>query len=172
MARAARTPKEDDTGEIKAKDYALAKKLYQHDIKPAVSRAGEAMQEASTGFKAIKKQAHIQPQAAKLAFKLADMEEAKRDDFLRCLGGLLKEFGIEVAPKDMIDMMQGEDGYARPKPQLVTIPGGAPSDGSETDLADSADFEEATEDELAQQEGRPASGTGATAIAAMKDAKG
>ena len=170
MARAARTPKEDDTGEIKAKDFALAKKLYQHDIGPAVTKAGEAMQEASTAYKAIKKQANIQPQAAKLAFKLADMEEAKRDDFLRCLGGLLAEFNIDVAPKDMIDMMQGDDGYARPKPQLVTIPY-APSDGTETDLADAADFDEATEDELARQEGRPPSGTGAAAIAAMKDAK-
>ncbi|MBP6554644.1 MAG: hypothetical protein KA233_03090 [Novosphingobium sp.] len=170
MARAARTPKEDDTGEIKAKDFALAKKLFKQDIEPAVSKAGEAMQEASTAYKAIKKQANIQPQAAKLAFKLADMEEAKRDDFLRCLGGLLKEFGIEVAPKDMIDMMQGDDGYARPKPQLVTIPY-APSDGTETDLSDAADFDESTEDELARQEGRPPSGTGAAAIAAMKDAK-
>lgn len=151
MARTARK-EPDDTGEVKTKDFALAKKLFQQDIAPAVSKAGEAMQEASTGYKAIKKQAHIQPQAAKLAFKLAEMEEAKRDDFLRCLGGLLKEFGIELDPKDMVDQMQGGDGYARPKPQLVTIP---TSDGSETDLVDAAgdDFE-MTAEELAAQEGR------------------
>lgn len=154
MARAARK-EPDDTGEVKTKDFALAKKLFQQDIAPAVSKAGEAMQEASTGYKAIKKQAHIQPQAAKLAFKLADMEEAKRDDFLRCLGGLLKEFGIEIDPKDMVDQMQSGDGYKRPPMQLVTI--GTPSTGDETDLADAAEDDfEATPDELAKQEGRAA----------------
>ena len=150
MARTARK-EPDDTGEVKTKDFALAKKLFQQDIAPAVSKAGEAMQEASTGYKAIKKQAHIQPQAAKLAFKLADMEEAKRDDFLRCLGGLLKVFGIEIDPKDMVDQMQSGDGYKRPPMQLVTIP---TSDGSETDLVDAADFTEMTAEELAAQEGR------------------
>lgn len=149
MARAARKPKDDDTGKVKAKDFGLAKKLFLNDIKPAVSKAGESMQEASTAFKQIKKQANIQPSAAKLAFKLAEMEEAKRDDFLRCLGGLLKEFGIEVEPKDMIDMMQAEDGYARPKPHLglVTL-----SDGDETDLSDAADAAEETSADEAGQE--------------------
>lgn len=147
MARAARKPKDDDTGEVKAKDFGLAKKLFLNDIKPAVSKAGESMQEASTAYKQIKKQANIQPAAAKLAFKLAEMEEAKRDDFLRCLGGLLKEFGIEVEPKDMIDMMQAEDGYALPKPHLglVTL-----SDGDETDLSDAAD--ETSADEAGQED--------------------
>ncbi len=137
MARTARQPKDDDTGEIKAKDFGLAKKLYHEDIKPAVSKAGEAMQEASTAYKAIKKTANIQGAAAKLAFKLVEMEDAKRDDFLRCLGGLLKEFGIDIEPKDMVDLMQqGDDGYARPKPQLglVTL-----HEGDDDDLADAAE---------------------------------
>jgi len=169
MARTARKSKDDDTGEVKAKDFALAKKLYHGDIKPAVSKVGEAMQEASTAFKSIKKQANIQPAAAKLAFKLAEMEDAKRDDFLRCLGGLLAEFNIDIKPTDMVDLMQSGDDYARPKPDLslVTL-----SDGEETDLADAAgdDFDEASPEELAQQEGRPQSGTGAAAIAAMNAA--
>lgn len=152
MARTARQPKDDDSGAVKPKDFELARKLYHGDIKKAVSRAGEAMQEVSTAYKAIKKQANIQPQAAKLAFKLAEMEEAKRDDFLRCLGGLLAQFKIDIKPTDMVDLMTGDDGYARPKPDLslVTL-----SDGDETDLADAAeDFSEATAEELAQQEGR------------------
>lgn len=171
MARTARKPKDDDTGEIKVKDFDLARKLYTGDIKPAVAKAGEAMQEASTAYKAIKKSAHIQPQAAKLAFKLAEMEEAKRDDFLRCLGGLLKQFNIDIAPRDLVDAMGAtDDGYARPKPHggLPTIP----SDGSETDLADAGAFEESTAEELARQEGRgeASAGTSAAAIEAMKQA--
>jgi hypothetical protein len=150
----ARKPKDDgDSGEVKVKDPALAKKLYMGDIKPAVTKAREYMQEAATGYKAIKRDANIQPQAAKLAFKLAEMEEAKRDDFLRCLGELLKQFNIAIVPSDLIDMMKGgEDSYARPASVsgLVTVP----SDGTETDLADAAEFEESSEDELAQQEGR------------------
>lgn len=136
MVRTARQPKDDDTGEIKTKDFALAVKLWRHDIKPALSKVGDANQEASTAYKTIKKQAHIQPQAAKLAFKLDGMEEAKRDDFLRCLTGLLQELNIPLEPRDMVDAMQAEDGYARPKPQLglVTL-----SDGDETDLADAAE---------------------------------
>ena len=139
MARAARKPKDDDAEVVKKKDFGLAAKIWRTDIKPAISKAGETMQEASSGYKQIKKVANIQPGAAKLAFKLVDMEEAKREDFLRCLGGLLKEFNIAIVPTDMVDMMQAgeaDDGYARPKPQLglVTL-----SDGSETDLADAAE---------------------------------
>lgn len=161
MARTARKPKDDDTGEVKPKDYGLAKKLYTQDIKPAVAKAGEFMQEASTAYKSIKKQANIQPQAAKLAFKLVNMEEAKRDDFLRSLGGLLKEFNIAIVPIDMVDMMQqADDGYARPRPSLVAV--STPSDGTETDLGDAGAFDEGDDE--------PAPGTGAAAIKAMKAA--
>lgn len=137
MARAARKPKDDDGAvEVKKKDFDRAAKLYRQDIKPAVSKAGEAMQEASTAYKVMKKECHIQPQAAKLAFKLADMEEARRDDFLRCLGGLLKEFNIAIVPTDLIDLMGGGEGETRPKPQLGLVTLGQPSTGDETDLGD------------------------------------
>lgn len=177
MARAARTPKEDDTGEIKPKDFAKAVSLYRNDIKTANSEAATQNQTAGQGYKDIKKVCHIQPDAARKAFKLMDAtEEAKRDDWFRGFVGLVNEMAgrkiLTFEDTDLVDAMQGDDGYARPKPHLVTIPYGAPSDGTETDLADAADFDEATDEELAQQEGRPASGTGAAAIAAMKDAKG
>ena len=155
MARAARKPKDDDTGEIKVKDFAATVRIYRTDINKAVSDAATSMKDASDAYKTIKKHYHIQPAAAKLAFKLDKMEEAKRDDFLRCLTGLLKELNIPIEPADMVDMMQVDDGYARPKPHLglVTL-----SDGDETDLSDAAEDDfEATEAELAQQDGRGAS---------------
>ena len=147
MARAARKPKDNDTGEIKVKDFAQAVRLYRTDINKAVSDAATSMKDASDAYKVIKKHCNIQPGAAKLAFKLDKMEEAKRDDFLRCFTGLLKELNIAINPTDMVDMMQVDDGYARPKPHLglVTL-----SDGSETDLADAA--EETSADEAGQED--------------------
>lgn len=152
----ARPKKKDDSGagEVKAKDFEFAKKLYLHDIAPAKSKAAEYMQEASTAYKAIKKQAHIQPSAVKAAIKVIEMEDAARDDWLRGFNGFLIANNVDPDPKDMVDQMQVDDGYARPKPQLVAVDG-KPSDGTETDLVDAAEepFEMSAE-ELAGQEGR------------------
>ena len=159
MARAARKPKDDDTGAIKTKDFGRAVSLYRNDIKRANSEAASQNQTAGQGYKDIKKVCHIQPDAARKAFKLMDAtEEAKRDDWFRGFVGLVNEMAgstvLTFNDTDMVAQMQSEDGYARPKPALVAVP---LSDGSETDLSDAAgDFEEASEEELAQQEGRPA----------------
>lgn len=121
-------------GEVPQPDFALAVKIYREDIKPAQSRVGEFAQEQSTAYKAIKKQAHIQPQAAKAVFALLEMEESKRDDYLRCRAGLEAELGISIRT-DLVDLAQGgEKPTARPKPKLVTISAG-PADGSDSDLA-------------------------------------
>ena len=151
MARTARK-EPDDTGEIKTKDFAGAVRLWRNDIKTAASESATQMQTIGEAYKTIKKGCNIQPQAAKLAFKLDGMEEAKRDDFLRCFTGLLAELGIPLQSNDLVDQAQGKDRYTRPKPSLVTVP---LSDGSETDLADAAED--------------PAPGTGAAAIAAMNE---
>lgn len=158
MARAARKPKDDDGGVIEAKDFDLAIRLWRQDIKPAISKVGEHNQEASSAYKQIKKNCHIQPMAAKLAFKLADMEEAKRDDFLRCLSGLLRKLNIAIEPVDLVDIAEGKS--EKPKISLVTVP----SDGMESDLADIG--EEVAEADLGEFE----PGTAAAAIKAMNEA--
>ena len=135
MARAARKPKDDDTGEVKAKDFAHAKKLFLQDIKPARSKASEFMQEISTAFKTVKKVCNMQPSAMKAAIKVIEMEDAKREDWLRTFNGYLRESNIDPDPKDMIDLMA--DGEQKPSLSLVQI-----SDGSETDLADAADADD------------------------------
>jgi hypothetical protein len=189
MARRSARPKEtdDDSGMIGEKDFAKAVQIYRQDILPAQSKVGEFAQEQSTAFKAIKKQCGIQPQAARTVFRLSDMEDAKRDDWIRCFIGLCNELKIPLQSNDLVDQAEAA---SRPKPVLATL---APSDGSETDLTDAADteardldltganpFEEATSDELAKQAGRgkstkgkdkPAHGTGAAAIAAMNAGK-
>ena len=154
MARTARK-EPDDTGEIKNMDFAGAVRAYRTDIKPALSKVGDAAQEASTAYKHIKKNCHIQPGAAKLAFKLDDMEEAKRADFLRGFVGLLNELNIPLQSADLVDQAEGKaDKYARPKPaiSLVTL-----NTGDDSDLADPSGVE-------------PESGTGAAAMAAMRAA--
>lgn len=130
-------------GEVPKPDFALAAKIFREDIRPAMSGVGEHAQEMSTAYKAIKKQAHIQPQAARLAFRLVDMEEAKRDDFLRSFNGLLREMKIFM-PADLVDAAEGKGTIGEnvvpigesPKPKLATIP---PAVAGDVDLADGAD---------------------------------
>lgn len=163
--RMAREKSEEQTQEIPQKDFAEAVKIYRNDIKPAKTKQGEFGQEQSTAYKAIKKNCHIQPQAAKLAFSVSEMEEAHRDDFLFCLYGLFKELEI-VMPRNLVTIAEGQDGGSvipigeRQRPQLATLQMGVPSDGTETDLADAGEFEEASEEELAAQEGRPSNDAG------------
>lgn len=138
--------KKSDTpisGEVPKPDFELAAKIYREDIRPAMSGVGEHAQEMSTAYKEIKKRAHIQPQAARLAFRLVDMEEAKRDDFLRSFNGLLRELKIFM-PADLVDAAEGKAtigetvvpiGESR-KPKLATIP---PAVEGDADLADGAD---------------------------------
>ncbi|MFD2500827.1 hypothetical protein ACFSTI_20780 [Rhizorhabdus histidinilytica] len=116
-------------GEVPKPDFEMAVKIYREDIRPAQGTVGEAAQEMSTAYKAIKKQAHIQPQAARLAFRLDAMEESKRDDYLRCFRGLLKELKIFM-PSDLVDAAQGNGDAGgevipigeRRQPQLATVP--------------------------------------------------
>lgn len=113
------------TGEIPKPDFKLAVKYYREDIRPAQSKVGEYAQEQSTAYKAIKKTAHVNPGAAKLAFKLNEMEDAKRDDFLRSLYGLMSELKLGISA-DLIDQMSGDDAprmpvVERPAPSLATV---------------------------------------------------
>lgn len=153
-------PKEDDmargkktegviSGEVPKPDFELAVKLYREDIKKSASDAATSAQELSEAYKAIRKRAHIQPQAAKLAFKLDAMESAKRDDFLRSFKGLLAELNI-FAPVDLVDQAEGNGNVGesvvpigkRAAPKLATIP---PAVEGDTDLADGADQQHAAE---------------------------
>ena len=128
MARAKRKDA-DNGGAIKAKDPALVKRLYLEDIKPNRIKISEISQENSTAFKEIKKQGNIQRAAADLAFKIFEMEDAKRDDWLRGFHLMLQEFSIPFPPRDLVDAMtEGQDAYARPKPELVVVPSGPEGD--------------------------------------------
>jgi hypothetical protein len=105
----ARPKKQADDGveEIGKPDFDRAIRIYRQDIKPAQSKVGEFAQEQSTAYKEIKKGCNIHPGAAKLAFKLDQMEDARREDFLRSLSGLMKALNIGVSA-DLVDQAEGE----------------------------------------------------------------
>jgi hypothetical protein len=121
-----RKPKEKAvSSEILKPDFELAISLYKNDIRPAQSSVGEFAQEMSTAYKAIKKDAHVNPGAAKLAFKLDMMEDFKRDDFLRSLYGLMKHLNIGISA-DLVDAMGDGEAPAMPvaskdKPSLMPV---------------------------------------------------
>ena len=124
----ARRKAADQVVEILKPDFDMARRIYFNDIKPAQGKVGEHAQEMSTAYKEIKNTAHIQPQAAKLAFKLVEMEESKRDDFLRSFRGLLTVFRIFI-PADLVDQAKGkvDESNVIPigessRPSLATIP--------------------------------------------------
>ena len=142
--------------EVKKMDFERAKKLYHADISPEKTQAASHQQAVGEAYKAIKKGCHIQPQSAKAAFKWFEMEEAHGDDFLRGFAGLVNELAgrtlLTFHGSDLVDMAEN----------LSADLEGAASPNI---------FEEATEEELAQQEGRgePKPGTGAAARKKMKE---
>lgn len=151
MARAATKPV---SHEVPQKDFTGAVRAYRNDIKPARSKIAEYMQEASTAKKHVKKNCNIQGKAFDFVCSVSEMEESKRDDLLRCVNGLFKEFGIFM-PRDMVDIAEGKPAESivpeadRPKPQLVAVgqnvEGAGPDDDEDQEDADPDVHQEAAE---------------------------
>lgn len=127
----ARKQKTEEVEELGQKDFGEAVRIYREEIRPAQARVGEHAQEQSTAYKAIKAKCRIQPSAAKAAFKLAEMEESKRDDYLRCFNGLLERLGV-TPRNDLVDAAEGKGEAGAPKSapplKLVTVPTGPEAD--------------------------------------------
>jgi hypothetical protein len=119
MARQAKV-KTEQVEEIIKPDFSRVVKAYREDIRPAQAKIGELSQEQSTAYKFIKKTCHVEPQAAKLAFKLNEMEDTKRDDFLRSLYGLMGELKIGISA-DLVDKAAG-----KPAPEMPVAQAKAP----------------------------------------------
>jgi len=183
------------SGEYKRPDAEAALKIYREEIAPKNAHISTIKGDLSEPYKRIKDKCHFPRKVLDFLMQLDDMEDAKRDHWLLALHSGLGELKLKL-PSDLVTMAQGEDGGSvipfgeRQKPQLATLAGdpnlkmGVESDGTETDLADAGDdddvandeFDEATEEELAGQDGRPdrtekpAPGTGAAAMQAMRAA--
>jgi hypothetical protein len=97
--------KKDDAAENGAQkpiDAARAVKIAKTDILPAQSKVGEFAQEMSTAYKEIKKECNIPSSVMKLGIKLNDMEDYRRDHWLRAFEAVRKELNLFVQP-DLVD---------------------------------------------------------------------
>lgn len=108
MAREDGAPAAQENEEVQKPDFEKAVRIFRQDIKPAVEAAGERSQEASTGYKAIKKDCRVNTRAAKFVFKLAGESEEKRNDVLRSVRGLLGAMNIGITD-DLVSEAEGED---------------------------------------------------------------
>lgn len=123
-------PKKGDAAaviEIKAPDFEKAVRIFRADIKPANEKSGEEAQKASTAYKAIKKECHVNTRAAKFVFQLAGESEEKRNDVLRSVRGLLGAMNIGITD-DLVSQAEGEDSGAAviptadaERPSLATV---------------------------------------------------
>jgi len=96
------------TGEIAKPDFDRAVRIFRGDIKPANEKSGEHAQVASTAYKAIKDDCHVNTRAAKFVFKLAGESEEKRNDVLRSVRGLLGAMNIGITD-DLVSDAEAED---------------------------------------------------------------
>lgn len=158
MASAARKDTDEDGGgEYIRPDAEKAFEIYDKQIKPKLAAIAEKKGDLSQPWDDIKEQAHFPRKVMNFIIALENEEEAKRDHLLLALAEGLKLRKLFL-PSDLVTMANGEDSGPvvptgrRTRPQLVTV-----SDGTETDLADAGEmpFDEADEEELAAQQGRP-----------------
>lgn len=99
---------DNSSEEIQQPDFGRAVRIFRSDIKPANEKSGEFAQTASTAYKTIKDDCHVNARAAKFVFQLAGESEEKRNDVLRSMRGLLTEMGIGITD-DLVSGAEGEN---------------------------------------------------------------
>jgi hypothetical protein len=108
MAKRKSAAPAQDNEQVATPDFEKAVRIYRQDIKPAVEAAGERAQEASTGYKAIKKDCRVNTRAARFVFSLERESEEKRNDILRSVRGMLDEMDIGITD-DLVSQAENED---------------------------------------------------------------
>ena len=188
---------QEDGGVYNRPDAKQALKILDSEIKPRKAFIQEKTGDLSDPYKRVKDQCHFPRSILDLIAKFDGMEDAKRDHNLLALHLALEERGYR-RPVDLVSMAEGvqgnepivKAGATGGRPKLVTL---ADHTGGDDDLAEAGGAEptdlnlgggdgnpfEATDEELAKQEGRgkssakgkgksdPGYGTGAAAMAAM-----
>lgn len=152
MPRAAKNDDEiemsgDVTGEYKRPDAKGAFKIFDKDIKPKLTHIATLKGDLSEPYKTIKNDHNFPRPILNFLVMLENMEDAKRDHYLIALNEGLRERRITM-PNDLVTMAQAEAASN-------IIPLGERRDPGLATLAEE-EFEEATEEELAAQQGRKA----------------
>lgn len=102
--------------QVVAPDFDLMRRTFLNDLKPLDERGAKVRGDQSQAWKIIEKDAHCNKAGAKVVFKLLNMSEETRDDFLRTLYGGMKACNIGIS-QDLVDKMSGSDA-----PTMPTVP--------------------------------------------------
>lgn len=104
----ARKPTEKVNGVVTPPDFELAKRIYDKDIAPANKAQKQAMQEASAGWKEVKNGAHVHVSGFRQAAKVANMEDAEQQAWLRSFRAGCEQFNVGLNV-DLVDVAEGVD---------------------------------------------------------------
>jgi hypothetical protein len=124
MAKAPKT-----TGAISPPDFEQALKIYRADVVPAAKAQKQAMQDQGTAWKEIKKGCRVHKPGFSTAMKVAEMEEADQQAWLRSFAAGLRANNVTLHI-DLADIANGadKDGSAeiiptgsKPETELTTL---------------------------------------------------
>lgn len=103
MAKAPKT-----TGAIAPPDFDAAHRIYKSDIIPARKAQKQAMQEQGQAWKAVKSEHRVHKPGFATAMKVAEMEEADQQAWLRSFAAGLKATNVTLH-MDLADIAEGSD---------------------------------------------------------------
>ncbi len=135
-------------GEYKRPDAAKAFDIYDKQIKPKMAHLATLKGDLSQPYDDIKEQANYPRKVLNFIVGLDELEDAKRDHFLLALSEGLRHRGYFI-PRDLVTIMEDQDGNE-------IVPAGSRAEDGDMFADDGDDFDEASEEELASQEARPA----------------
>lgn len=93
-------------GAIDPPDFDKAMKIYTGDVVPANKAQKQAMKEASDAWKAVKDDCRVHKGGFRTSMKVAEMEEADQQAWLRSFRAGLMKRGITLHV-DAVDIMEG-----------------------------------------------------------------
>jgi hypothetical protein len=116
MAKTARKESEE-VSDVIAPDFEKALRIIRQDIAPAEENSASQRGTLSGAWKAVEKDAHCNKAAAKLVWKLLNMSDELRDDFLRSTYGLMAAGKIGISA-DLVDTAEGKTPGTMPVQEL------------------------------------------------------
>lgn len=143
----------DVTGEYKRPNAARAVEIFDEHISPKLTHIATIKGDLAEPWQMLKKEANMPRKEFNYVQTLVDEDDdAKREHRLRALRELLIHYGLTI-PADLVDQAQGHNSENVVQFGERRAPGLATLDEDEDEDEGDDDFE-ASEEELAQQEGR------------------
>jgi hypothetical protein len=96
--------KADEVEEIQKPDFERAANILRGDVRPAEEKNAKSRGDLSAAWKAIESDCHVNKKAAKDAYRVLNMSDELRDDYLRSLYGMFQELNLGIR-QDLVDQM-------------------------------------------------------------------